>query len=89
MIDEVKWKPDGCFYDVMSILKNVLFDLDIVTSTVNRIHTTYVRQEPRPKSYSPPRNYYPPAQSERDDIYAGTQTLKGVLKKSASSFHQD
>lgn len=54
----------------MAILRDVLFDMDIVTSTVNRIHTKYVREE-RPKSYSPPRNYYPPARSDSNDIYAG------------------
>ena len=45
----------------MATLKSVLFDLDNISSNVDRIHATYVPRSPRiVKSYSPPRNYFPP-----------------------------
>jgi hypothetical protein len=56
----------------MATLKSVLFDLDAVTSTVNRIHATYVPRSPRMKSYSPPRNYFPPVyRKESEEIQTG------------------
>jgi hypothetical protein len=88
-MEETTFKPAGVYFEVLSAIKSVLFDMDDVTRSVDKVHAWYAAPKklpsPRQKSYSPPRNYYPP--TDNDQILFGGHNLKGVLKKSASSFH--
>lgn len=76
------WKPDTVYYDVMSVLRSVLFDLDLVTKTVDKLYMQNVSR-PKPQSFSPPRNYYPPVRKDSEE------GVRSIMKKSASPYRQD
>jgi hypothetical protein len=74
-IDELPAFKPSPFQDAMSKIREIMFDLDSVSITIDSINMKYGSYKEPTNSYSPPRqyrnqspprNYYPPGHSAGD-----------------------